>query len=82
MRDHDGYFSDDDLPRIVRKRAGERLAQVTEGLDADRDGRISRDEFVNGPARLFDLGDRDRNDRLDPDEMERLRTAVAARKGG
>jgi len=79
-RNGDGLFSDDDLPRLVRKRAGDRFAQATQGLDANRDGRIGRDEFVNGPTRLFDLGDTDGDGLVDRNEMERLRAAMAARK--
>lgn len=81
-RNGDGHFSDADLPRIVRKRAGDRIEQVTAGFDSNRDGRLSRDEFVNGPTRLFDLGDRDGNGQLDKREVEAVRAAAAARKGG
>lgn len=81
-RNGDGWFSDDDVPRIARKRAGERIGQLTASFDANRDGRLSRDEFVNGPTRLFDLGDRDANGRLDAREKQAMRAAVAARKGG
>ena len=80
-RDGDGYFSDGDLPRLVRKRAGEKIARATQGFDANRDGRLSRDEFVNGPARVFDLGDANGDGRIDRDEMERLKAQIAARKG-
>ena len=38
----------------------------------NRDGRLSRGEFVDGPTRLFDLGDRDGNGRLDPQEIARM----------
>ena len=80
-RDGDGYFSAEDLPRIVRKRAGDKLEKAAEGLDANRDGRLSRAEFVDGPARLFDLGDADRNGVIDRSEKERLGAAIAARRG-
>lgn len=80
-RDGDGYFSDGDLPRLVRKRAGEKIDRATQGFDANRDGRLSRDEFVNGPARLFDLGDANHDGRIDRGEMDRLRTLVASRRG-
>lgn len=80
-RNGDGYFSDDDLPRIVRKRAGEKLDRAMQGLDENRDGRLSRAEFVNGPARLFDFGDRDGDGAIDRSELDRLRAAIAARRG-
>ena len=81
-RNGDGYFSDDDLPRMVRKRAGEKLDRAVDALDANRDGRLSRAEFVDGPTRLFDLGDRDRNGLIDRAEMDRLKAVVEARRGG
>lgn len=80
-RNNDGYFSDDDLPRIARKRAGEKVDRVIEALDTNRDGRLSRAEFVDGPTRLFDLGDRDRNGVIDRAEMGRLKAVVEARRG-
>jgi hypothetical protein len=81
-RNSDGWFSDDDVPRIARKRAGDRIGQLVASFDANRDGRLSRDEFVNGPTRLFDLGDRDGNGSLDARERDAMKAAVAARKGG
>lgn len=80
-RNGDGYFSMDDIPRLARKRAGDRIGQLMSSFDANHDGRLSRDEFVDGPTRLFDLGDRDGNGRLEAPEIERMRSAVAARKG-
>ncbi len=80
-RNRDGYFSDDDLPRMVRKRAGEKVDRVVQALDSNRDGRLSRVEFVDGPTRLFDLGDADRNGLIDRYEMDRLRARAEARRG-
>lgn len=80
-RNRDGCFSDDDLRRIARRRAGDRIGELTAALDSNRDGRLCRDEFVDGPTRLFDIGDRNRDGRLDRREMEAIRDAAAARKG-
>ncbi|TAJ71317.1 MAG: EF-hand domain-containing protein [Phenylobacterium sp.] len=80
-RNDDGYFSDDDLPRIVRKRAGDKLDRAMQSLDENRDRRLSRAEFVNGPARLFDFGDKNGDGVIDRGEMDRLRTVIAARRG-
>lgn len=79
-RDHDGYFSADDLPQMARRRLGAKLAQLDRALDADGDGRVSRAEFVDGPARLFDLADTNRDAVVDRDELARLRARLAARK--
>lgn len=59
----------------------ERLRQTMTALDADGDGRVSRAEFVEGPSRLFDLGDANRDGRLEPHEIEALRARIAARGG-
>lgn len=80
-RNRDGYFSDDDLPRMVRKRAGEKVDRVVQALDSNRDGRLSRVEFVDGPTRLFDLGDADGNGLIDRYELDRLRARAEARRG-
>jgi Ca2+-binding EF-hand superfamily protein len=81
-RNGDGSLSVDDLPRLMRRRAGDRVDQPTQRFDADRDGRLSRDEFVNGPARLFDLGDANGDERIDRSEMDRLRAAAASGRAG
>lgn len=80
-RNNDGYFTEKDLPRIARKRGGEKVDRVIEALDTNRDGRLSRPEFVDGPTRLFDLGDRDRNGVIDRVEMDRLQEIIQARGG-
>ncbi|MDZ4375012.1 MAG: EF-hand domain-containing protein [Phenylobacterium sp.] len=79
-RDGDGYVSEADLPRLVRKRAGDRLERAIDGLDANRDGRLSRAEFVEGPARLFELADVNRDGRIDRAEQGRLAERIAARR--
>lgn len=80
-RNHDGEISADDLPRRLRARAGNRLDDAIRAADSDGDGGVSREEFVNG-GRLFELGDRDGDGVIDPAEMDRLRSVLAARRGG
>lgn len=87
-RNGDGYLSRDDAAgggqmrrgRLLRRGGGgggERLRQAMDAVDRDGDGRVSRAEFVDGPAALFDRADTDRNDRLDPREIEELRARMA-----
>lgn len=78
-RNDDGYFSIDDIPRVARKRASDRIGQLTSRFDANRDGRLSRGEFVDGPTHLFDLGDRDGSGSLEPGEIARMRSMAAQR---
>lgn len=88
-RNGDGYLSRDDAAgggqmrrgRLLRRGGGgggERLRQAMDAIDRDGDGRVSRAEFVDNPAALFDRADTDRNDRLDPREIEDLRARMAA----
>lgn len=78
-RNNDGFVSQADAGgRIARRRGGgERLAQLMQAMDADRDGRLGRREFVEGPS-LFDRADRNGDGVVDPREMAQARDAVAA----
>jgi len=68
-RNADGYLSVDDFPRFAAARARRLLAEVTD-LDANGDGRISREEFINGPAPLFRRADRNDDGVLIRSEIE------------
>jgi Ca2+-binding protein (EF-Hand superfamily) len=57
-RNGDGYLTEDDFPRIAAARASAQLAAMA-SVDADGDGRISRDELLDGPAPLFQQADQD-----------------------
>ncbi|MBU1378834.1 MAG: EF-hand domain-containing protein [Alphaproteobacteria bacterium] len=78
-RNDDGYVSDDDLPRLVRKRGGDKVNRAIDALDANRDGRLSRAEFVDGPTRLFDFGDANRDGVIDRAELAQLSDRGRAR---
>lgn len=77
-RNRDGYLSSADA--LGRRMRGGRAAEALQGMittfDANGDGRVSRAEFVNGPAWLFDLGDRNGDGRIDQAEMRALRSAA------
>ena len=68
-RNADGYLSVDDFPRFAAGRARRLLAEVAD-LDANGDERISREEFVNGPAPLFHRVDRNDDGVLIRSEIE------------
>lgn len=78
-RNGDGYLSSEDAPRRRARRAtgGGRMAELTAGLDQNGDGRVSRAEFVDGPARLFNRADANGDNVVDAAELEALRSALS-----
>ena len=77
----DGYLDSADFGKraLRRARGAERMADMKNVLDTDRDGKISRDEFVNAATPLFDRADQDGNDVLDPAELESAKAAAKSR---
>lgn len=72
-RNGDGVFYSDDLPAFARgKWNSERLAAMRAQFDGNRDGRITRQEFVEGPTVAFDLGDANHDGLLTGTEMRAL----------
>jgi Ca2+-binding EF-hand superfamily protein len=78
-RNNDGFVSQaNGGGRLARRRGGgERMAQLMQAMDSDRDGRLGRREFVEGPS-LFDRADRNDDGVVDRREMAEARDAVAA----
>ncbi|MFN3537510.1 MAG: EF-hand domain-containing protein [Brevundimonas sp.] len=81
-RNRDGYLSSADASgrRMRGGRAAEMLERMTTAFDANNDGRVSRGEFVYGPAWLFDQGDQNGDGRIDQAEMQALRAAADQRR--
>lgn len=79
-RNSDGYLDSNDVPKRLAARrekngGGELLAGQ---FDADGDGKVTKDEFVNGPTALFDRADSDKNDVLDAKELAAAKQAAKA----
>jgi Ca2+-binding EF-hand superfamily protein len=71
-RNNDGYLTDSDIPAFLRGRGGPiDLESLRSQFDANRDGKISRDEFATGPTLVFDRADADRNCQLTTAEINR-----------
>ena len=80
-RNGDGAISSADAPRLAKRgKGGERMAEMTKAFDANGDGRVTRDEFVDGPALVFGRADANGDQTVSPAELDAFRKAVAARK--
>ncbi len=72
----DGYIDEDEARKKPRRKPFKNLATFMEDLDADNDGRVSKDEF-QGPERFFSKLDQDEDGYIDEEEL-----ANAPRKKG
>lgn len=78
-RNRDGYLDKADLPKRAARRMGDRGAELRERIDSNGDGRISKEEFVNGDTLLFDMADKNSDGELDAEEIEAAKTAMRER---
>jgi EF hand len=77
-RNGDGALTDSDIPFFLRRSAvGQQFSAIKTEFDANRDGKVVRDEFVNGPTPVFDRADANRDNRLTRAEID----AAKARGG-
>lgn len=85
-RNSDGYIDSNDVPKRLAERrkqngGGEMLGDQ---FDTNGDGKVSKDEFVNGPTLIFDRADTDKNNVLDAKELaaakEAAKSAVEERR--
>lgn len=67
----------DSPPPFIAARLGVDFTALLKMFDANKDGKVTRDEFVDGPTPAFDAADTDKNSVLDAAE---LKAAAAARK--
>jgi Ca2+-binding EF-hand superfamily protein len=74
-RNRDGSLSTDDVPAFLRGRASPvDFNALLVQFDVNRDNRVSRSEFVDGPTALFDRADANRDGTLTQSERN---TAIA-----
>ncbi|KQZ02734.1 signal transduction protein [Caulobacter sp. Root1455] len=81
-RNDDGVVTLSEFPRLARSNRpkAQALKTVITHADRDGDGRVTRAEFVDGPAPLFDRADRDQDGRLSRDEVAAVRDQLESLK--
>jgi hypothetical protein len=79
-RNRDGFLDAADAGQRAATRPGVvgALGRGQQRLDANRDGKLSKDEFVSG-RNLFERADSDGNGTVDATELQAMRSAVRDR---
>lgn len=82
-RNGDGFIDSTDLGERAagRPRVTQAMDAMVTQFDADKDGKISKDEFVTGGVKLFDAADTDKNGSLDVKEVEAAKALLKERAG-
>lgn len=78
----DGFLSTEETARGDGAQQGGRRGLRGGGGDANGDGKISRDEFLNGRYRAFDMFDANHDDVLQASEIQSAQNLFAQRRGG
>jgi Ca2+-binding EF-hand superfamily protein len=79
-RNSDGYLDSNDVPKRLAERRKQNGGGDMHGgqFDTDGDGKVSKDEFINGPTVIFDRADADKNNVLDAKELAAAKEAAKA----
>lgn len=75
-RNSDGVLDSNDFGKRAARRGGQRMEEMLERLDTDKDGRVTREEFVSAEAPLFTRADQDSNGILDAAEIEKAKNTM------
>lgn len=77
-RNSDGYLDSNDVPKRLAERRKQNGGGEMQGgqFDTDGDGKVSKEEFVNGPTLIFDRADADKNNVLDAKELAAAKQAA------
>jgi Ca2+-binding EF-hand superfamily protein len=80
-RNSDGYIDSGDVPkRLAARRQQQGGGDFMVGqFDADGDGKVSKEEFVNGPTLAFDRADTNKDNVLDAKELAAAKEAAKAK---
>jgi Ca2+-binding EF-hand superfamily protein len=77
-RNGNGFIDDGDLGRRARRsnRGEQAMGAIVKQLDTSGDGKVSKSEFVDGGAKMFDRIDADKSGTLDKQEIEAAKASV------
>lgn len=79
-RNSDGFLDSTDVPKRMAERRKQNGGGEMHGgqFDTNGDGKVSKDEFINGPTPIFDRADTDKNNVLDAKELAAAKEAAKA----
>ena len=79
-RNSDGHLDSNDVPKRLAERRKQNGGGEMQGgqFDTDGDGKVSKEEFINGPTLIFDRADTDKNNVLDAKELAAAKAAAKA----
>src|SRR5687768_17756782 len=79
-RNSDGYLDSNDVPKRMAERRKQNGGGEMQGgqFDTDGNGKVSKEEFINGPTLIFDRADTDKNNVLDAKELAAAKEAAKA----
>jgi Ca2+-binding EF-hand superfamily protein len=77
-RNGDGVITAEDRPRLAAGRNGR--PSLFDQFDVNKDGKIDRAEFVDGPTPVFDKADSNGDGVLSADELKAARETLKAAK--
>jgi Ca2+-binding EF-hand superfamily protein len=80
-RNGDGFIDSTDLGEraTARPRISQAMNAMITQFDLDKDGKVSKDEFVEGGVKVFDRADTDKSGSLDTKELESAKATLRER---
>jgi Ca2+-binding EF-hand superfamily protein len=80
-RNGDGFIDGADLGEraAARPRISQAMNALVTQFDADKDGKVGKDEFVSGGMKLFDRADADKSGSLDAKELDAAKAGLRER---
>lgn len=82
-RNRDSVISAADFPRLTAFAAAKaKMNALITGADANRDGRVTREELANAPTTMFDMADTNHDESVDQSELAAFRAHARTMRGG